>query len=62
MFKVIMVKLNECIFLLRVIKNIIVFRKKHFYLKRFDNEPVYNKKFLKTETKSYRDESTECHD
>ena len=30
--------------------------------KEFDSEPVYNKKFLKTEIKSYADEVTDFHD
>ena len=30
--------------------------------KVFDNEPIYNKKFLKTKTKSYGDEATDFHD
>ena len=30
--------------------------------KEFDSKPVYNKKFLKTKTKSYGDEVTDFHD
>ena len=30
--------------------------------KEFDSEPVYNKKFLKTEIKSYGDEVTDFYD
>ena len=30
--------------------------------KEFDNEPVCNKKFLKTKIKSYGDETTDFHD
>ena len=29
--------------------------------KEFDSEPVYSKRFLKTKTKSYRDEATDFH-
>ena len=31
-------------------------------LKKIDNEPLYNKHFLKTETKSYDDDATDFHD
>ena len=30
--------------------------------KEFDSKPVYNKKFLKTKTKSYGDEDIDFHD
>ena len=31
-------------------------------LKKIDNEPIYNRIFLKTKSKSYVDETTDCYD
>ena len=60
-------KLNGYIFWIKIItywKNIILFGIKWTLIlkKEFDSQPVYNKIFLKTETKSYGYEVTDFHD
>ena len=61
-----MVKLNACIFYLKMktcLKNIILFGiKSAKYLKKIDTRPIYNKRFFKVKIKSYCDKATDYHD
>ena len=58
-------KLNGCIFWLKMMayqKIIILFEIKSALIwKQYDSEPVYNKNFLKTKTKSHGDEVTDFY-
>ena len=62
-----MIKLNGYLFWLKMMaywRNMILFGIKSLLIlkKVFDNEPVYNKKSLKTKIKSYNDEATDFLD
>ena len=69
MLKIMMVKLNGCIFWLNMItygKNIILFGIKSALIlkkkKGSDSKPVYHKHFLKSQIKSYGDEPSDFQD